>query len=91
MPAPHPSAPGPLRFAHPFFTDIPPEQRPPSPRFGRRMLDHIENRVEPVPKPKGDSVMLLSDIIGKHGRARAVEGEGLTSDQKRALCDSRPR
>ena len=41
MPAPQPSAPGPLRFAHPFFTDIPPEQRPPSPRFGRRMLDHI--------------------------------------------------
>ena len=47
MPAPQSSAPGPLRFAYPFFTDIPPEQRPTSPRFGRRMLDHIENRLEP--------------------------------------------
>lgn len=51
------------------------------------MLDHIENRLDPVPKPKGDSVMLLSDIIGKHGRARVVEGEGAEQGTKTALCE----
>jgi Calcineurin-like phosphoesterase len=69
MPSAQPPTDQPLRFAHPFFTDAPPETRVVSARFGRRMLDHIEERLQPVPKPKGDSVMLLSDIIGGTGAA----------------------
>jgi hypothetical protein len=42
------------------------------------MLDHIEDRLEPVPKPKGDSVMLLSDVIGKTG-AQEIAAAGRIS------------
>ena len=57
----------PLRFAHPFFTNTPPAARAARPGVGRRMLDFTERQLQPIPKPKGDSAMLLADIIGEEG------------------------
>jgi hypothetical protein len=63
----------PLRFAHPFFTPVPPDQRSPVPGVGQRMLDHIAGRLEPIPTPQGDSVMALADIIGAAGAAAITQ------------------
>src|SRR5882762_3564037 len=55
-----------LRFAHPFYTTQALDKRKPHPGgFGTRLLDHIQQNIQRVPTPKGDSVMSLSDIIGQ--------------------------
>lgn len=64
----------PLRFAHPFFTTVPPPARPPTPH-GRRMLDHIQGTLNPIPSVKGTSMMTLADIIGKDS-ASGIETRG---------------
>src|SRR5438132_13306056 len=56
----------PLRFAHPFYTDTPPEARVPT-AYGKRMLDHIQGTLQPIPKPSRDPVMTLADIVGTKG------------------------
>src|SRR5262245_56704621 len=65
----------PLRFAHPFFTNTPPERRTPMPPYGRRMLEHIQGTLNAVPKPAADPVLALSDIIGTQG-AKDIEQTG---------------
>src|SRR4029077_11380459 len=64
----------PLRFAHPFFTAVPPPDRKPTPH-GRRMFDHIQGTMNPVPAVKGTSMMTLADIIGKDSAA-ALDARG---------------
>jgi len=64
----------PLRFAHPFFTTTPPKRRRPTP-FGRRMIDHVQSKLQPIPKPRRDPMMTLADIIGPDAAA-AIEKSG---------------
>ncbi len=54
----------PFRFAHPFFTTTPIPRRRPVPGIGTSLIDHIQGNLEPVPAPKGASVMQLADVIG---------------------------
>jgi hypothetical protein len=45
--------PEPLRYAHPFFTSIPPAQRVESSHVaGKRMSDWTIKQVGPIPAPK---------------------------------------
>ncbi len=66
----------PLRFAHPFFTDVAPAERPQTPH-GRRMADFAAGHLTTVPVPRTASSLLdLVDIIGKDGVAEiAASGQ----------------
>jgi hypothetical protein len=64
----------PLRFAHPFFTPIPPAARKAT-THGRRMTDHVKGTLHPIPKIKGTSIMTLADLIGTTD-AQGVEASG---------------
>src|ERR1035438_8503717 len=57
----------PLRFAHPYFTNVPPAQRPVHEAYGQRMTDHIQGKLNPIPPVKGDSLFTLADVIGQAG------------------------
>src|SRR5271165_5694799 len=59
--------PQPLRFAHPFYTNVPPAQRPVQKAFGQRMTDHIQGTLNSIPPVKGDSLFTLADVIGQAG------------------------
>lgn len=54
-----------LRFAHPFFTPTPPEQRPEDTVHGQRLLDLIQGKLNPIPPLHGDGMMTLANVIGK--------------------------
>jgi len=56
------------RFAHPYFSSTPPEQR-------ARMLDHIKGTLRPIPPIKGTGLLSLADIIGNDG-ASAIKASG---------------
>ena len=67
---PQPGAPvaaGPLRYAHPYYTTTPPASRPAHGQYGQRALDWSSQQVGPIPPPRGNSVMALSDVIGEEG------------------------
>ena len=64
----------PFRFAHPFYTSVPPPVRKPT-AHGRRMVDHIEGTLNPIPGVKGASMMTLADIVGKDSAA-GIERSG---------------
>jgi len=66
-----------LRFAHPFFTDLPPAERQPF-LGARRMTEHVEVHLEPIPRVSGESKMTLADVVGRDGAA-AIAGEGAIS------------
>jgi hypothetical protein len=58
----------PSRFAFPFFTPTPPEQRQIDPRTGtRRMADFAVAKLGPIPPPSRAPVIDLVDIIGQPG------------------------
>ena len=58
----------PLRYAQPFFTTTPPEQRPVSPATNTKSLSQFASqRLGPIPKPTRDPTMQLKDIIGQPG------------------------
>jgi|GEM_PF-397453 len=62
----------PLRFAHPYYTadtTVPPATRTPHPLYGRRMLDHVVQKLAPIPKAKNDRPLSLQDIIGAEAAA----------------------
>jgi hypothetical protein len=60
--------PPPLRYAHPFFTSIPPALRPPNPHIaGKRMSDWTIGQVGPIPPPKRTPLLNLEDVIGTDG------------------------
>jgi hypothetical protein len=53
------------RFAHPFFTATPPEQRMLSVGGTTRMLGYIESNLQPLPQYKNAKLMMtLKDIVG---------------------------
>src|SRR5919202_1618259 len=64
----------PLRFAHPFFTPVSPEERPAGP-YGRRMLDFVKAQLQRIPEPTRPPVMTLADIVGAPS-AQAIEATG---------------
>src|SRR5215470_18351209 len=54
------------RFAHPFFTTTPPDQRPIDPKTGARSMSQFATaRLGPIPPPSRNPVMDLSEIIGQ--------------------------
>jgi Calcineurin-like phosphoesterase len=65
-----------LRYAHPFFTATPPDQRPAdfSP-YGQRMASWIAQSFGPIPPPDRDPVLQLADVIGADGVSE-IETEG---------------
>src|SRR5262245_49389056 len=62
-----------LRFAHPSFTTVPPEERTLI-QGAQRMTDRIKDDLLPIPKVRGESVMTLSDVVGSAG-ALAIQNE----------------
>jgi hypothetical protein len=57
-----------LRFAHPFFTTVPHEQREAVGDLGTRMTDAIKQNILAIPEPKRTPpVMQLSEVIGSAG------------------------
>lgn len=56
-----------LRFAHPFYTNIPPEERTPLPGIGQRMIDFVATKLLPFPDPQREPKMMLAEIIGQQG------------------------
>ena len=66
----------PLRFAHPFYTTVPVEERTAVEDVGTRMLDFIQTKLEKIPDPKRDPTMKLEEIIGKVG-AQQIEAAGI--------------
>ena len=56
-----------LRYAQPFFSTTPPEQRSIAAKTGtKRMRDFAAQHLGPIPPPLGNPVMNLADIIGKN-------------------------
>ena len=53
-----------LRFAHPFYTDVPPASRTAVPGVGTHMTSYIQNKLLPIPAPHRSTAMTLDDIIG---------------------------
>jgi len=57
-----------LRYAHPFFTPVPPPRRPVAPKLAaKRMSQWISQKLGPIPKPSRDPQMDLAEIIGTQG------------------------
>lgn len=56
-----------MRFAHPYYTNVPPEKRPVHSVYGQRMTDYIQGKLNPIPPVKGDSMFTLADVIGQEG------------------------
>jgi hypothetical protein len=64
-PAPSSRAAEPLRYAHPFFTATPPEQRPADfSSHGPRMATWIAQKSGPIPRPRRDPIVHLAELIG---------------------------
>jgi hypothetical protein len=56
------------RFAQPFFTTTPPDQRPIDPKTGARSMSQFATaKLGPIPPPSRDPTMDLSEIIGQPG------------------------
>jgi Calcineurin-like phosphoesterase len=83
----------PLRYAPPFFSTTPPEQRAVAPAAGtRRMRDFATEHLGPIPPPRGSTIVDLTDIIGKAG-VDSIEASGsihfhTVGDTGRASGDS---
>lgn len=57
----------PIRWAHPFFTTTPRNQRKPVPGIGNSLTDHIKGNLEAIPAPSRVPLMTLPEIIGQAG------------------------
>lgn len=58
----------PLRYAQPFFTSIPPQQRAISPHTGtKRISDWTAENVGPIPPPRQPPSFDLTSVIGDQG------------------------
>jgi hypothetical protein len=66
---------GPLRYAHPFFTTTPPDQRKSVPGVGKGLAEFSLGRLLPIPPVRANSVLQLADIIGEDG-VKDVETAG---------------
>src|SRR5262245_20076788 len=68
-----------MRYAHPFFTTIPPEQRQPIEELNAsRMAEFIAQHLGPIPKPRRKSAMKLAEVIGEAG-VQEIEAAGSIS------------
>ena len=67
-----------MRFAHPFFTNTPPDQRTKVPGVGNRMTSFIANNLLPFPDPQRDPTMTLADVIGAQGVQEIVANGSIT-------------
>jgi hypothetical protein len=56
-----------IRFAHPFYDTVHPEQREKQGSSGHRMLEHIQGTLRPIPGLRGNGMMTLAEVIGKAG------------------------
>ena len=56
-----------LRFAHPFYTNIPPGKRKFIPGVGKRMKDYVATKLENIPPPLREPTITLAEIIGQQG------------------------
>jgi hypothetical protein len=57
-----------FRFAHPFFTDVPINDRVTVSGVGKRMTDFVQTRLEPIPEPiRAKSILTLDEVIGTDG------------------------
>ena len=56
-----------LRFSHPFYTNVPVNQRKAVPGIGIRMNDYVATKLEQIPPPLRDPSMSLAEIIGNDG------------------------
>lgn len=66
----------PLRYAHPFYTAIPPDQRPQDfSVHGPRMAAWIAQQSGPIPPPTRPPTMQLNEVIGDQG-VTEIESEG---------------
>src|SRR5258708_8341082 len=65
----HAPASEPLRYAHPYYTPTPPQDRPALPTYGRRALDWSSQQVGPIPAPRGPAVITLDHVTGAPGPA----------------------
>ena len=65
-----------FRFAHPFFTTTPIDQRAAIPGIGRRLSDFTKGRLHRVPESRRKGRMALSDIIGSSGE-KEIEKAGI--------------
>jgi len=66
-----------LRFAHPFYTDVPIPQREPYPGAGTRMVDYIATKLEPIPDPLREPTMTLADVIGQDGTTQIENAKAI--------------
>ena len=69
---------GPLRFAHPFYDNVRPEQRAKQGSFGQRMLDHIQGTLRPIPPVRGNGLMTLAAVIGNAGSGAIAAANQIT-------------
>jgi hypothetical protein len=68
----------PLRFAHPYFSPLPPEQRPKDAVYGRQMLDHIKVKLHKIPPLKRATPMTLADVIGQEASDHIAAAKQIT-------------
>lgn len=86
----------PLRFAHPFFTAAPVQERAASSLTGTRNLAAFAaEQLGPIPAPTRDPTFELKEIIGKHGSdsiqaSGAIKFHGM-GDSGRPGGDSTPQ
>lgn len=67
------------RFAHPFFTTLPVAERRTVPGVGKRMTDHIEETLLPIPDPiRNPPTILLDEIIGQESAAAIAASGSMT-------------
>lgn len=64
-----------LRFSHPFFTNVPVEERAAIPKVGKRMNDYVASKLEPFPDPWRDPSMTLAEVIGDAGAAEIAQAQ----------------
>lgn len=66
----------PGRYAHPFFTPVPPDRRPHTfSTHGQRMVEWIRQKSGPIPAPKREPTVQLADLIGDQG-VKEIEDAG---------------
>jgi len=76
--APGKPGPQPLRFAHPYFTNVPPAKRVLGKGQGQQMTDHIQGKLSPIPAVKGNSAFTLADVIGQAGSDGIAKSGSIT-------------
>jgi hypothetical protein len=69
----------PLRFAHPFFTNIPIAKRAKIAGAGKRMTDYVATKLECIPAVMRDPpVMTLDQIIGQQGVNEIIAAKSIS-------------